>query len=50
MQRFLLLFTIVALSVSAAYAGQEQDSASQVFYREGSQKSFKGPDEQYAHH
>lgn len=44
MKRFLLLCTLVALSVSAVYAGQEQDSASQVFYREGSQKSFKGPD------
>lgn len=43
MKRLFLILAWAALSVSAVYAGQKHDAASQVLYREGSQKSFKGP-------
>jgi len=44
------LFLIVALMMVAAtmaYASQVQDTKSQVVYRKGSQKSFKGPAEYF---
>jgi len=47
MKSLLLILAFAALSVSTVYAGQEQDAASQVLYREDSQKSFKGPAEYF---
>ncbi|WP_018124129.1 (R)-mandelonitrile lyase [Desulfovibrio oxyclinae] len=47
MKRVFFMLVVLTLVASAAYAGQEADSKSQVLYGQGTQKSFKGPAEYF---
>mgnify|MGYP002347940491 CR=1 FL=1 len=47
MKTWLLIVAMMLPVAAMAYAGQEQDTKSQVVYRKGSLKSFKGPAEYF---
>ncbi|WP_320172395.1 cupin domain-containing protein [Maridesulfovibrio sp.] len=46
MKKLILILALV-LVASIAYADQEQNGGAQVFYPQGSQKSFKGPEKYF---
>lgn len=44
MKKLTLIFTLSMLCASLAYAGSEKGEHSQIIYKAGAQKSFKGPE------
>lgn len=47
MRQIIVIFAVIMLVASAAHSNENQNVTSQVVYRQGSQKSFKGPAEYF---
>ncbi|WP_027178465.1 (R)-mandelonitrile lyase [Maridesulfovibrio bastinii] len=47
MKKTAIIMTLLIFAATAAFAGQNQETKSQVLYAKGTQKSFKGPEKYF---